>query len=60
MKTSRGGLRDMKKECKIVLIKPSAKWTRYPIKIVEKYMNLLPIKGKKCSLYLQTLNIPKP
>ena len=50
MKTSRGGLRYLKKECKIVHagIPPLPQSRgKYPIKIVEKYMNLLPIKGKK-------------
>ena len=37
----------MKKERKIVWIKPSYNWQRCPIRIVEKYINLLPIEGKK-------------
>ena len=59
-KTNRGGLRDMKKERKIVWIKPSSNWVRCPVRIVEKYMNLLPVEGKKRNLYLQTLKVPRP
>ena len=39
-KTNRGGLRDMKKERKIVWIKPNNNYLRCPVRIVEKYLKL--------------------
>ena len=59
-KTNRGGLRDMKKERKIVWIKPSSNVNRCPVRIVEKYMKLLPQSGSKPNLYLHSLKYPKP
>ena len=59
-KTNRGGLSDMKKERKAVWVKPSENWQRCPVRIVEKYMNLLPLEGKKANFYLQSLKKIKP
>ena len=54
-KTNRGGLRDMKKERKIVWIKPNVNVNRCPVRLVEKYLNLLPVGGSKPNLYLHSL-----
>ena len=59
-KTNRGGLRDMKKERKIVWIKPNSNPSRCPVRIVEKYIKLLPTTGSKPNLYLHSLKAPKP
>ena len=59
-KTNRGGLRDMKKECKIVWIKPNVNVNRCPVRLVEKYLNLLPVGGSKPNFYLHSLRKPKP
>ena len=59
-KTNRGGLHDMKKERKIVWIKPNSDPTRWPIRIVQKYINLLPVGGSRPNLYLHSLKKPKP
>ena len=59
-KTNQGGLKDMKKERKIVWIKPSVNMNRCPVRLVEKYMNLLPVWGSKQNFYVQSLKKPKP
>ena len=59
-KTNRGGLRDMKKERKIVWIKPNKDVKRCPVRIVQKYINLLPRGGVKPNLYLHSLKHTKP
>ena len=59
-KTNRGGLRDMKKECKIVWIKPNVNKVRCPVRIIEKYMKLLPTTGIKPHFYLRSLKFTKP
>ena len=59
-KTNRGGLRDMKKERKVVWVKPNSSWERCPVRIVQKYLNLLPKIGVKANLYLQSLKKPRP
>ena len=59
-KTNRGGLHDMKKERKIVWIKPSKNVKRCPVHIVEKYFKLLPKSGSKPNLYLHALKRTKP
>ena len=41
-KKNRGGLKDMKKERKIVWIKPNVNLVRCPVHIIQKYMSLLP------------------
>ena len=59
-KTNRGGLRDMKKERKVVWIKPNKNVKRCPVRIVSKYLGLLPEGGIKPNLYLHSLRKPKP
>ena len=59
-KTNRGGLKDMKKERKVVWVKPNTVMNRCPAHLVEKYINLLPKTGVKPNLYLQSLKKPKP
>ena len=59
-KTNRGGLRDMKKERKIVWIKPNGNALRCPVRIVGKYISLLPKTGLKPNLYLHSLKLTKP
>ena len=60
-KTNKGGLLDMKKERKVVWIKPNMNdWTQHPVRIVEKYFNLLLTEGAKPNLYLQSLKKPRP
>ena len=60
LKTNKGGLRNMKKERKVVKIKPNTNPVRCPVRIIEKYLNLLPFGGTKPNLYLQSLQKPKP
>ena len=50
----------MKKERKIVWIKPNKNPLRCPVRIVEKYLKLLPTGGMKPNLYLHSLKRPKP
>ena len=57
-KTNRGGIRDMKKERKIVWIKPNKNVKRCPVRIVQKYLNLLPRGGSKPNLYLHSMKHP--
>ena len=59
-KTNRGGLKDMKKERKIVWVKPNVNWQQCPVRLIEKYFNLLPKGGAKPNLYLQSLKKVKP
>ena len=59
-KTNKGGLRDMKKERKIVWVKPNNVWVRDPVRLVQKYTSLLPEGGSKPNLYLQSLKKPRP
>ena len=59
-KTNRGGLCDMKKERKVVWIKPNTSWERCPIRLIEKYIQLLPINGNRENFYLQSLKKPRP
>ena len=59
-KTNRGGIRDLKKERKIVWVKPSSNLLRCPVPLIEKHMKLLPQTGCKLNLYLQTLRRTKP
>ena len=59
-KTNKGGLKDMQKERKIVWIKPSSNVNRCPVRLVEKYIKLLPRTGTKPNLYLHSLKHPKP
>ena len=50
----------MKKECKIVWIKPNSNIIRCPVQLIEKYVNLVPLEGVKPNFYLQSLKHPKP
>ena len=59
-KTNQGGLKDMKKDRKIVWIKPNVNLARCPVRLVQKYLNLLPQWGKKPNFYLQSLKKVKP
>ena len=59
-KTNQGGLKDMKKERKVVWIKPNTNLVRCPVRIIEKYVNLLPENGSKPNFYLQSLRRTKP
>ena len=59
-KTNRGGLKDMKKECKVMWIKPNDDRRRCPLWLIEKYFALLPLTRIKPNLYLQTLCKTKP
>ena len=59
-KTNRGGLRDMKKDRKVVWIKPNDSPMRCPVRLIEKYISLLPVGGCKPNFYLQSLRKPKP
>ena len=59
-KTNRGGLRDMKKERKIVWIKPNKEVKRCPVRLVGKYLSLVPKKGSKPNFYLHSMKRPTP
>ena len=59
-KTNKGGLRDMKKTRKEVWIKPGMNWKRCPVRLIEKYLHLLPKTGVKPNFYLQSLKRTKP
>ena len=50
----------MKKEHKIVWMKPSTYWVREPVRIVEKYNNILPKEESKPNFCLQSLRRPCP
>ena len=51
--TNRGGLKDMKKT-------RNSNWTHHPVRLIEKYINLLPKDGAKPNFYLQSLCKTKP
>ena len=59
-KTNRGGLKDIKKTRKEVWMKPNNDWRRCPVRLIEKYINLLPTVGAKPNFYLQSLRRTKP
>ena len=59
-KTNRGGLHDMMKERKIVWVKLNSEGRCCPIRIIEKYMSLLPLHRVKFNFYLQSLHKTKP
>ena len=59
-KTNRGDIKDMKKECKVIWIKPNVNWVRCPVRIIEKYLNLISYGGSKGNLYVQSLKKPCP
>ena len=57
-KTNDGGLNSMHKERKIVWVYPSQNVVRCPVRIIDKYISLLPPvrDGRKPNFYLQSLN----
>ena len=62
-KTNQGGLKHMRKDRKIVWVYPSENATRCPVRIVDKYICLLPpVKptSKKCNFYLRSLDKKTP
>ena len=59
-KTNQGGLKDMKKDRKVVWVKPSVNINRCPVRLIEKYINLLPAHGTKPNFYLQSLKKTRP
>ena len=59
-KTDLGGVRDMKKERKIMWIKPSRNLCCCPVRLVGKYLSLLPKTGSKPNLYLHSLRKTEP
>ena len=50
----------MKKECKVVWVRPSSNINHCPVRLTEKYVNLLPKEGSKPNFYLQSLRKFKP
>ena len=64
-KTNDGGLRDLKKDRKVVWIYPSDNINHCPVRIVDKYISLCPevnekSKNKKTNFYLSSLKKPNP
>ena len=50
----------MKKEHKVVWVRLSSNINQSPVRLTEKYMNLLPKEGTKPNFYLQSLRKFKP
>ena len=59
-KTHDGGIKDMKRDRKIVWVYPSENSDRCPVRILEKYMSLCPPYHAKKNFYLKSLTKPKP
>ena len=62
-KTNDGGLKNMKKERKVIWVFPSENTIRCPVRLVDKYMSLIPQVGpktKKLNFYLRSLEHPNP
>ena len=62
-KTNDGGLNHMRKDRKIVWVYPNDDPERCPVRIVDKYISLLPIvkaTTKKHNFYLRSLDRPTP
>ena len=62
-KTHDGGIKDMRKERKIVWVHQSCDKTRCPVQLIEKYISLCPRitpKTKKMNFYLRSLDKPTP
>ena len=62
-KNNDGGLNSLGKERKLIWVYPSENVNHCPIRIVDKYMSLLPPvspKSKKLNLYLHSLEHPNP
>ena len=54
------GIKDMKRDRKIVWVYPSENSDRCPVRILEKYMSLCPPYHTKKNFYLKSLTKPKP
>ena len=61
-KTNDGGLSNLKKEHKVVWVFPSSNINRCLVRLVDKYVSLLPEVGKtkKANFYLRALDKPNP
>ena len=62
-KTNDGGIKSLKKERKVVWVHPSKNVNRCPVRLVDKYMSLLPTvkaKAKKMNFYLRGLDNINP
>ena len=62
-KTNDGGLNSLKKDRKEVWVYPSENVKRCAVRLVDKYISLLPPVGpktKKCNFYLRSLECPNP
>ena len=59
-KTNSGGLKDYKKEHKVVWVHPSENSVRCPVRLVDKYISLCPDVKKKMNFYLQSLSKTTP
>ena len=59
-KTHNGGIKDMKRDRKIVWVYPSEDQSKCLVRIIEKYMGLCPKYYSKKNFYLQSLVKPKP
>ena len=62
-KTNDGGLRHMQKERKVVWVYPSENSIKCPVRLVDKYMSLVPpvtAKSKKHNFYLRSLEKVSP
>ena len=63
-KTNDGGLKHMRKECKVIWVYPSSDITHCSIHLVDKYVSLLPPPKnktpKKANFYLRSLEKPSP
>ena len=55
-KTNDGGLKDLRKERKVVWVYPSKDTTRCTVRLVDKYLSLCPDYRKKSNFYLQSLS----
>ena len=54
-KCNDGGLKQMRKQHKIVWVHPSENITKCPVRLVDKYIGLCPRYYKKANFYLQSL-----
>ena len=61
IKTHDGVIKDPKHDRKVVWVYPNVNMpSRYPVKLVEKYLSLCPQYYKKANFYLQSLQKPTP
>ena len=59
-KTHDGGLKDMRKDRKVVWVYPSSNINRCPVRLIEKYLSLCPLFYCKSNFYLRALQKPTP